>query len=284
MGAVLGLGVGVGLLLVASAFVVPRTPAQGRSGRPGLRALLARAGLVEVRPGGLLAVSAVCALVGFVAVQVLSRTAPVALAFGCIGAYLPFGVLRGRARRRQREFAEVWPEAVDNLASGIRAGLALPEALAGLAVRGPEPLRAPFAAFALDYQASGRFAESLDRLKERLADPVGDRVVEALRVAREVGGGDLGRLLRSLSSYLREDARTRSELESRQAWTVNGARLAVSAPWLVLLLLSFQREVIGRYATAAGVVVLLGGAVTCAAAYWLMTRIGRLPTERRILR
>jgi tight adherence protein B len=282
MGAVLGLGVGVGLVLIASAFVVPRAP-RPRSG-PVLRPLLARAGLAEVRPAGLLAVSAVCALVGLVAVQVLSRTAPVALAFGCIGAYLPFGVLRGRARRRQREFAEVWPEAVDNLASGIRAGLALPEALSGLAVRGPEPLRESFAAFALDYQASGRFADSLDRLKERLADPVGDRVVEALRVAREVGGGDLGRLLRSLSSFLREDARTRAELESRQAWTVNGARLAVSAPWLVLLLLSFQREVIGRYATGAGVVVLLGGAATCAAAYWMMMRIGRLPTERRILR
>lgn len=282
MGAVLGLGVGVGLVLILSAFLLPRT--SPRASGPGMRALLARAGLAGVRPGGLLAVSGVGALVGFVAVQVLSRTVPVALAFGGIGAYLPFGVLRGRARRRQREFAEVWPEAVDNLASGIRAGLALPEALAGLAVRGPEPLREPFAAFALDYQTSGRFADSLDRLKERLADPVGDRVVEALRVAREVGGGDLGRLLRSLSSFLREDARTRSELESRQAWTINGARLAVSAPWLVLLMLSFQRDVIRRYATGGGVVVLLGGAATCAAAYWLMMRIGRLPTERRILR
>jgi len=282
MGAVLGLGLGVGLVLIASAFVVPRRPVRPRAAT--LRPLLARAGLSEVRPGGLVAVSVVCAVVAFLAVQVLSRTVPVALAFSCIGAYLPFAALRGRARRRQREFAEVWPEAVDNLASGIRAGLALPEALAGLAVRGPEPLREPFAAFALDYQASGRFVDSLDRLKERLADPVGDRVVEALRVAREVGGGDLGRLLRSLSSFLREDARTRSELESRQAWTVNGARLAVSAPWLVLLLLSFQRDVIARYATGAGVLVLLVGAAMCAAAYWLMMRIGRLPSERRILR
>jgi tight adherence protein B len=228
-------------------------------------------------------VAVVCAVVGFVAVQVLSRTAPVALAFGAIGGYLPFGVLRGRARRRQREFREVWPEAVDNLASGVRAGLALPEALSALAVRGPEPLRPHFAAFALDYQVSGRFAESLDRLKERLADPVGDRVVEALRVAREVGGGDLGRLLRSLSQFLREDARTRSELESRQSWTVNGARLAVAAPWLVLLLLSFQHEVISRYASGAGVLVLLVGAAVCVTAYRLMVRIGRLPEERRIL-
>lgn len=282
MGAVIGLGVGVGLVLIASAFVLPR--AERRTRGPVFRSLLERAGLPEISPGGLVTVSAACALVAFVAVQVLSRTAPVALSFGVIGGYLPFAVLRGRARRRQREFAEVWPDAVDNLSSAIRAGLALPEALAGLAVRGPEPLRPAFAAFALDYQTSGRFADALDRLKDRLADPVGDRVVEALRVAREVGGGDLGRLLRSLSSYLREDARTRSELESRQAWTVNGARLAVSAPWLVLLLLSFQREVITRYATGTGVLVLLFGAALCATAYWLMMRIGRLPTERRILR
>jgi tight adherence protein B len=135
----------------------------------------------------------------------------------------------------------------------------------------------------VDYQVTGRFAESLDRLKDRLADPVGDRVVEGLRIAREVGGGELGRLLRSLSGYLRDDARTRSELESRQAWAVNGARLAVAAPWLVLLMLSFQREVISRYASPAGVVVLLVGGACCLVAYRLMMRIGRLPQERRIL-
>jgi tight adherence protein B len=172
---------------------------------------------------------------------------------------------------------------VDNLASAVRAGMSLPEALAQLGSRGPEVLRPAFASFAVDYQVTGRFAESLDALKQRLADPVGDRVVEGLRVAREVGGGDLGRLLRSLSVYLREDARTRSELESRQAWAVNGARLAVAAPWLVLLLLSFQRDVISRYASAAGVLVLAVGGACCLVAYRAMVRIGRLPQERRIL-
>jgi tight adherence protein B len=109
-------------------------------------------------------------------------------------------------------------------------------------------------------------------------------VVEGLRIAREVGGGELGRLLRNLSAYLRDDARTRSEMESRQAWTVNGARLAVAAPWLVLLIMSFQSDVIRRYASPVGVVILVVGASLCVAAYWLMMRIGRLPVERRILR
>ena len=53
--------------------------------------------------------------------------------------------------------------------------------------------------FAHDYRATGRFGACLDRLKADLADPAGDRVVEALRIAREVGGGDLGRMLRTLS-------------------------------------------------------------------------------------
>ena len=65
--------------------------------------------------------------------------------------------------------------------------------------------------------------------------------------------------------------------------TVNGARLAVASPWLVLLLMSFQSDVIHRYASATGVVVLTVGAVACVIAYRLMMRIGRLPLERRIL-
>ncbi len=283
MGALVGLGVGVGLLLVWSAFFVPlqsRTAAKhGRTAE-----LLARAGLGEVSTTGFVTVCVVAGAVTAFVVQAVSRTPPVSLAFGLIGGWLPVAVVSGRARRRQRELAEVWPEAVDNLSSAVRAGMSLPDALAALGVRGPAPLRPAFDAFALDYQVTGRFGESLDRLKERLADPVGDRVVEGLRVAREVGGGELGKLLRNLSGYLREDVRTRGELESRQAWTVNGARLAVAAPWLVLLFMSFQTEVIRRYASPTGALVLGVGAGLCLVAYRLMMRIGRLPVERRILR
>src|SRR4029453_9608701 len=150
----------------------------------------------------------------------------------------PVAVVGGRARRRRQRLREVWPEVVDNLASGVRAGLSLPEALSQIAARGPEPLRPAFAAFAADYRTSGRFGAALDALKDRLADPVADRICEALRITREVGGSDLGRLLRSLSAFLREDARTRSELEGRQSWTVYAARLAVAAPWVVLALLA----------------------------------------------
>ena len=163
-------------------------------------------------------------------------------------------------RRRQVALRELWPEAVDNLASAVRAGMSLPEGLSALALRGPEPLRPAFARFSAAYRASGRFGECLDLLKDDLADPVGDRVCETMRVAREVGGSDLGTVLRTLSELLRSDARTRAELETRQGWVVNAARLAVAAPWLVLLLLGTQSTTLRAYNSTGGAVLLAVGA------------------------
>lgn len=284
MGALLGLGVGTGLLLVWLAATDPGGGPRKRRDTPRrTNALISRAGVEGVSARALLALCVASFTVVTVLMLGISRAAPVALVFGAMAAYLPIALLRSRANRRIREFGECWPEAVDNLASAVRAGLSLPEALTQLSERGPEPLRESFRRFAHDYQTTGRFNDSLDRLKDRLADPVGDRVIEALRIARDVGGGDLGRMLRALSGFLRDDVRTRGELEARQAWTVNGARLAVAAPWAVLLLMSFQRDVIARFATGTGLVVLVTGAVTCVVAYRLMMRLGRLPAERRIL-
>ncbi len=131
---------------------------------------------------------------------------------------------------------------------------------------------------------TGRFGDCLDRLKAQLADPVGDRLVESMRLAREVGGSDLGRLLRTLSSFLREDARTRAEMETRQSWTVNAARLAVAAPWVVLATMATRPASLQPFGTPLGAVVLASGAVVTVIAYQLMMRIGRLPEERRVLR
>jgi tight adherence protein B len=131
---------------------------------------------------------------------------------------------------------------------------------------------------------TGRFHQCLDALKDRLADPTGDRICESLRIAREVGGSDLGRLLRTLSSFLRDDGRTRAELETRQGWVVNAARLAVAAPWLLLGLLSLQTRAVRAFNAPGGWVVLAVGAATCVVAYRLMLRLGRLPEDRRVLR
>lgn len=275
---------GVGVLLIWRSG--PRSPQRARRGSPwaARRAeLLHRAGITDVGVAALLGIQAGSAVILGLAVLVVTSTLAIAACFACFGFVVPIMVVRRMALQRQGDLREQWPEAVDNLASAVRAGMALPEAVAQLARRGPAPLRAPFARFAAAYRSSGRFGECLDLLKAELADPVGDRVCETLRVAREVGGSDLGTVLRTLSELLREDARTRAELETRQGWVVNGARLAVAAPWLVLLMLGTQSQTVEAYDTPAGTLLLAIGAAACIAAYRLMLRIGRLPTEQRVL-
>src|SRR5699024_3711009 len=144
--------------------------------------------------------------------------------------------------------------------------------------------RPAFDEYALDYQASGDFAASLDRLKIRLADPVGDRIVEALRITRDVEGTDLGGLLRTLSAFLREDARTRAELDARQSWTVNAARLALAAPWVVLALMATRPQAAQAYVSASGLVLIVTGAVASLLAYRVMLLIARLPQDQGVLR
>lgn len=283
-------GLGLGLVLGAGLFCLwwscwPPAESRPRVRRPSRLARdLEQAGLPDVGTGRLLVTCLFCAAaIGTVSLAT-TRVVALAACFAAMGATAPVALVRARARRRAAMLRHVWPDAVDNVTSAVRAGLSLPEALAQLAVRGPEELRPAFAAFARDHRASGQFSLALDALKSRLADPVGDRVVESLRLAREVGGSDLGRLLRTLSTFLRQDARTRSELESRQGWTVNAARLAVAAPWVVLLLLATRPESVAAYGRPQGAAVLVGGAGVTALSYRLMLRIARLPQEQRVLR
>jgi tight adherence protein B len=285
MGALVGLLFGLGMFLVWRSFEPPAPPRPGRvTRRDRVADLLAQAGVESVTPGGLAASCVGLGVVVLVLMYAVSRSPAIALAFAVMASYAPIALVKFRARQRRAELRDLWPEVVDNLASGVRAGLSLPEALTQVGLRGPTELRRPFARFGEDYRATGRFYVCLDRLKTALADPVGDRIVESLRMAREVGGTDLGRLLRTLSAFLREDARTRAELETRQGWTINAARLAVAAPWIVLALLSLRPEAVDAYNSGAGLVVLAIGGGVCLVAYRVMVRIGRLPEEERVLR
>ncbi len=287
-GLLLGLLLGVGLFCVWWACWTPVeqqvTPSRVSGPVARLHDQLVQAGYEGMGPRALLSGCALAFALVFLLIFATVGVAPFAVCFAVMAGYAPIALVRMRARRRRALMRDLWPDAVDNISSGVRAGLALPEALAQLGQRGPQELRPAFRAFAEDYRATGRFHDCLDRLKERLSDPVGDRLIESVRIAREVGGSDLGRLLRTLSTFLREDARTRAELETRQGWTVNAARLAVTAPWIVLAMLCTRGESVQAYASTTGTLVLLVGAAVSIAAYRIMRFLGRLPEDERVLR
>jgi len=273
-----------GVLLLVLGLTGAQRPGPDRRRRRRLRDWMTRAGVGRVSVGELLAFCVGVATITGLALLAMTHALWLAVAFAAFAGYLPVAVLKARHGRRVRERREVWPDAIDHLVSAVRAGMSLPDAVSALADRGPDALRESFGHFTAAYHATGRFGEALDRLKEELADPAADRVVEALRVARDVGGSELGRTLRTLAAFLRDEHRVRKELEARQSWVIVAARLAFGTPWFVLLLLATKPEAVAAYQRPGGAVVIAVGAVLATAGYRLMLRIGRLPTEERVLR
>lgn len=283
MSLMLGALLGLGVLLAFSPLLWP-AGAQGRSVRGAgarIRDELALAGLVGVPVSVVFAVVAFLAVVGGALAHAVFTIPVLTLVAGVVGGALMPLVVRARASRRRAANRAVWPDVVDHLVASVRAGMSLPESVGALAELGPAATRGAFASFADDYRRTGNFSLCLDRLKASLADPVADRILETLRMAREVGGSDVTAVLRGLAGYLREDTALRAEVVSRQSWIRNAARLGVAAPWLLLIVLASRRETLVAYDSPAGTALIIAGVAVTVVAYQAMIALGRLPEERR---
>ena len=282
----LGTALGLGLVLAVSPFLWPRhADVPSRTGPRPVRILrdhLSQAGLHSVSVATLLVVSVVFAVLVSALVLAFVPVIPLAATGGVLALVAPTIIVTVRARSRRTAHRSLWPDLVDHLVSAVRSGVALPDAVSTLA--GPTDARDSFAEFERTYRATADFSLALDELKARLADPVADRVLEILRMSREVGGSELTTVLRNLASYLREEIALRSEIEARASWVVNAARLGVAAPWIILVLLSTRPEAAAAYNSATGVAVIVGGLVATFVAYRIMIGIGRLPEEQRWFR
>jgi tight adherence protein B len=279
-----GLVLGTGLLLGISPWLWPRTAAsrpRGRRPLDGVRKRLRQAGLGQVSAAVFVIVGVLFGLATAAAVSVVAPALALAVVTGVVAFAVPFAVVSARARARLRARRAAWPDLVDHLVSALRAGQPLAESVGSLATVGAPESREAFVLFEREVRASGAVSPALDALKERLADPVADRIVETLRMAREVGGSELPTVLRNLAASLRAELAVRSEAEARQSWVVSAARLGVAAPWVVLLLLSSRPEAASAYNSPLGLTVLGVGLLVTVVAYRLMVALGRLPEERR---
>lgn len=280
----LGCLLAAGVVLTASPWLFPRgtvrsEPRPRRTGR--LRTALSAAGFGSVPIAVFLTLSALTGVLFAAVASAITGVIALAVSAAILGGAIPVLLVRWRARANRLAHRALWPDVVDHLIGSVRSGLALPDAVASLAHTGPEALRGDFVSFERDYRSTGSFGGSLDRLKDALADPVPDRIIETLRMAREVGGADLTTVLRSLSAYLRTDNAIRSEVEARQSWIKSAAKLGVAAPWLILLLLSTRPEASLAYNSPGGSVLIVVGAAVSVVAYRVMLALGRLPQEKR---
>ncbi|MDQ4214106.1 type II secretion system F family protein [Microbacterium capsulatum] len=280
----LGALLAAGLVLAAAPWLWPAREEAPRAPRPGAVTRLLREAGFSADPRVLVVTVIGTGLVAGAAAWLSTGTAAFAAVVTVAAAAAPIVFLRSRRQRLLRLRRGLWPDVCDLLIASIRVGMPLPDAVAGLEEAAPTPLRPAFAAFSRDLHATGRFDAAAVNLKDALADPVGDRIVETLRMAREVGGTELSAVLRALSSSVRAEAALRAEVEARQSWIRGAAVLGAVAPWVILCLLLLRPEGAEAYTSPAGVALIVGGAAVSFVAFRIMLRIGRLPEPRRWFR
>lgn len=253
-----------------------------RPRRSPTRVWLAQAG-VRTTPARFWASSALAGSMTLVGATAVTATPAVAIVPAAAAALTPRLALERRRVQRLREVAEAWPDALRDLGAAIGVGMSLPLALAELGRAGPEPLRRAFARFEALARVLGVPA-ALEVVREELADPTSDRVIEILIIAHEHGGRMVTDILRDLADTATRDTRTAEEIRTEALEQRINARAVLVLPWAVLLLLTATPgHFRAFYQSPAGVGVIALAAALSLAGVWLVGRLGREQVEERVV-
>ncbi|ROP37304.1 Flp pilus assembly protein TadB [Saccharothrix texasensis] len=279
LSALLGVGVGVGLLLVivgwrgveanrrSGPFARARsraTQAAPRDQRQALR--IGLAGAVGVLTGVVTGWVVGAALAGL-ALWALPR-------------------VLGRDPRHVRRVARIeaiatWTEM---LRDTLSAAAGLEQAILATAPLAPPAIRGEIIDLAVGIGNGDRLAPSLRQLANRLGDPTGDLVIAALVLAAEQQARQLGDLLGSLAHTAREQASMRMRVEAGRARTRTSVRVIVGTTLcFAVAVVLLNRPYLSAYDSATGQVVLLGIGVVFGLGFAWLVRVAKVTEPDRFL-
>ncbi len=278
-------GLFVYLALGAVIGVSPRWLEQQHNGRrTGARwqDWLNQAG-VSVTPVQFVAVSLSAAALVAALILGITGVAPLAAVGGGITLMFPRSMYAKRRRSLTKSRLAAWPDALRDVSAHLRSSMSVHGSLCELGRSGPEPLRPYFnryagLAVALDYKSA------LEVVREDLADPMSDRIIEILLLAFDQGTSVVIDILDELADSSTLDLRLLEEVETSQLETRLEARGATFMPFVVLAILcattTGYREF---YSSPAGWLVVSLGGVMAAVGLVVISRLGQVPAEERIL-
>jgi len=170
----------------------------------------------------------------------------------------------------------------NQLRAALLKGQTIEQALLTLSRLGPAALRPALAELVTTMRARG-LPEALDGLAERLADPLGDDLVRALRLVDQFGPESTTDVLRHLVASSRQRLELEGEARARQSqqrWVAGIATafplvLVVGLKWLNPAFMAIYDRPDGQLVLALCLLWTLGG-------YLVSRKLGRLPRLRRI--
>lgn len=218
----------------------------------------------------------------FLIVYVFTGLVAVSIVPAVVVATMPKAYLVRKHSLRMARVQESWPDGLRDVLSSVRSGASLPSAIENLALFGPEPLREAFQGFDV-YSRSLGVVPALEMVKQDLADPTADRIVEVLILAYERGGGVVPEILEDLAEATTRDLWTTEQVRSEALEQKINSRVVFVLPWIVLVAMTSRSGAFRDfYSSSAGVMVVVIGGVMSLIGVAIASRLGAQPVEPRV--
>ncbi len=178
----------------------------------------------------------------------------VGLATGLVLPYLHVGLLR---RRRLAAFAAKFPDAIDVIVRGVRAGRPLADCLAIIAADSEEPIRSEFRQVVEDQSVGLPVTEAVERLAQRV--PLQEvNFLSVLVSIQSRAGGSLTEALGNLSTVLRGRRQLHAKVKAMSAEAKTSAGIIGALPVVVAVLvhLTSPEYLALLYQTDTGIFVM----------------------------
>ena len=194
---------------------------------PALLAAGNRIGLLHLAATGIIAVS----MVGLTAAVIQLRPAlAITLAgAGAVGA--PVLLLRLAQSRYQRQFLDIFPDALDLIVRAVRAGLPAPEAIELAAREVRTPVGSEFRRMLSEMRIGVEMEDALQDAADRIRVPDFRFFVVSLLLQRRTGGG-IAETLSNLSTIIRQRKALRLKARALTAEATASATVVATLPFV----------------------------------------------------
>lgn len=204
---------------------------------------------------------------------------PASLAASAAGAAaVPLWAVWSR-RAQQRRFEELLGETMPLIATNLRSGSSIAQAIAPVAANMPEPLRSEFARFSLDVRSGTPVPEALDDMADRTGSDDLRLFSTAVAVSQQTGGS-----LSEITERVGETIRARVELRRfiRAKTSLNRIESAIIS--IVPVVMLFALAALSPYHRAfylspTGALVLALAAALDLVGLAVMRKMGDIPTD-----
>lgn len=222
------------------------------------------------------------AIATFLVLFALTELVVVSLVPSVVVATLPKTYFLRKRGQRLARVQEAWPDGLRDLLTSVRSGASLPTAIENLATFGPEPLREAFQGFDV-YSRSLGVVSALELIKDDIADPTADRVIEVLILAYERGGPVVPEILEDLAEATTRDLWTHEQIRTEVLEQKINSRVVFILPWVVLVAMTARSGAFREfYSTGTGLLVVIIGGVMSLLGLVIASRLGAQPTEHRV--